>query len=229
MTRAASLCLVLILLVAVGQVGCGPGSAPEPAPSSEEPTTAAAATVPAEEPTPAPSTPTPVPPAEETPTPTSTPVPPLEISSDAFEDQGQIPPRHGLCPDQTNLSPPLSWSNVPPDAQSLALICMDTDADFVHWVIYNVQATATGLSEGVPSLGELDDGALQGPNDYGEMGYGGPCPPPGETHTYVFTLYALDTTLDLPAGTDAQVVLQAAQQHIIAEAALAGSYVWEQP
>ena len=125
-----------------------------------------------------------------------------------------------------NLSPALSWSNVPPDTQSLALVCVDTDADFVHWVIHNIPATATGLPEGVPSDAELEDGSLQGTSDYGELGYGGPCPPPGETHTYVFTLYALDTMLDVPAGADADAVLQAAQAYILAEATVAGSYQW---
>ena len=225
MRRVACLCLVLTLSVAVSQAGCGSAGAPEPAPPLEEPTAVAdQPTAAPDTPAPAPPTPTPVPTAEETPASTSTAVPPLQVSSDSFDHGGEIPPRHGLCPDPTNLTPAIVWSNVPPDAESLALICVDTAVDFVHWVIYNIPPSATGLPEGVPSTAELEDGTVQGPNDYGNIGYGGPCPPAGQTHTYVFTLYALDTALGLPAGADADAVGQAMEGHVLGQAELAGTY-----
>jgi Raf kinase inhibitor-like YbhB/YbcL family protein len=232
MTRVTTLYFVLALFVAFTLAGCGPGGTPEPSAPPPEPTAAPSTpTLPPSEPTTAPNTPTPpsseptpAPSVGETPSPTSTPAPPMEISSTAFEDQGDIPPRHALCPDQDNLSPALDWSHVPPETESLALICVDSAVGFVHWTIYNIPPTATGLIEGVPQLGDLEDGSLQGPNDYGEVGYGGPCPPPGDAHEYVFTLYALDTTLNLPAGADADTVLQAAEGHIIVQAQVAGLY-----
>jgi Raf kinase inhibitor-like YbhB/YbcL family protein len=232
MARVTISCFVLTLLVAFTLAGCGPGGTPEPSAPPQEATAApATATLPPSEPTAAPNTPTPppseptpAPEVEETPSATSTPEPPMEISSTAFEDQGEIPPRHALCPDQANLSPPVDWSHVPPATESLALVCVDSAVGFVHWTIYNIPPSATGLIEGVPQLGDLGDGSLQGPNDYGEVGYGGPCPPPGAPHEYVFTLYALDTTLDLPAGADADTVLQAAEDHIIVQAQVTGLY-----
>jgi Raf kinase inhibitor-like YbhB/YbcL family protein len=228
MTRVASLYVVLALLVALSLAGCGPSAAPEPAAPPEEPPAAPATpTSPPSEPTALPSTPAPPPSEEETPAPTSTPAPPMEMSSTAFEDEGEIPPRHALCPDQENLSPPIDWTNVPPGTESLSLVCVDSAVAFVHWAIYNIPPTASGLAEGVPPLGELEDGSLQGFNDYGEDGYIGPCPPTGETHEYVFTLYALDAMLDLPAGATADSVLRAAVGHILAQARVSGSYVWQ--
>ncbi len=216
----ARLLLALILLAVVGSAGCAPTAVPEPAPPMEEPTSAA-------EPTPAPPTPTAAAPGVESPAPTSTPIPPLQVHSSAFDPGGEIPPRHALCPDQENLSPPLSWSNLPPATASLALVCVDSTVGFVHWTMYNIPPTATGLAEGIPPLSELEDGSLQGPTDYGEVGYGGPCPPTGDTHEYVFTLYALDAMLDLPAGAAADSVLQATEGHVLAQAQVSGSYVWQ--
>jgi len=235
MTRVASVYAVLALFVALSLAGCGPAGTPEPAAPPEEPTAVPGTpTSPPSEPTavpstptPPPSEPTPAPSAEETPAPTSTPAPPMEMSSTAFEDQGEIPPRHALCPDQESLSPPLDWTHVPPGTESLSLVCVDSAVGFVHWTIYNIPPTATGLAEGVPALGDLEDGSLQGPNDYGQVGYGGPCPPTGDTHEYVFTLYALDAMLDIPAGATADSVLQAAEGNILAQARVSGSYVWQ--
>jgi Raf kinase inhibitor-like YbhB/YbcL family protein len=224
MTRVASLYVVLALFVALSLAGCGSTAAPEPgAPTSTPSEPPAVPSTPA----PPPSEPTPAPSVEETPASASTPAPPMEMSSTAFEDEGEIPPRHALCPDQENLSPPIDWTNVPPGTESLSLVCVDSAVAFVHWAIYNIPPTAAGLAEGVPPLGELEDGSLQGFNDYGEDGYIGPCPPTGETHEYVFTLYALDAMLDLPAGATADSVLRAAVGHILAQAQVSGSYVWQ--
>jgi Raf kinase inhibitor-like YbhB/YbcL family protein len=247
MTRIARVCLILILLAAVCLAGCGPAATPGPAPPVEEPTSAPAPTAPAEEPTAAPS---PVPPTatprapEVEPAPTSTPIPPLQVYSSTFDPGGEIPVQytcHGA-----NLSPPLEWSGVPQGAQSLALVMDDPDSQppgFVHWVIYNIPATATGLPEGVPATPSLPDGARQGANDYAPLaeegqtfprgapinrvGYDGPCPP--GAHRYVFKLYALDAVLDLlPESTRAELVA-VMEGHVLGEVELAGVFTPPQP
>jgi Raf kinase inhibitor-like YbhB/YbcL family protein len=243
MTRIASMGLILMLLVAVCQAGCGPAAAPGPAPPVEEPTSAPAPTAPGEEPTvaptPVPPTATPPPPAEEAPAPTSTPVPPLLLSSGAFDAGGEMPVQYSCH--GANLSPPLGWSGVPEGTQSLALIVDDPDSDppgFVHWVIYNIPAAATGLPEGVPPEPSLPDGAQQGKNDFAlfvdegqtfpggapvnRVGYDGPCP--GDTHHYVFKLYALDATLDVLAESTMADLLLAMEGHVLGEAELTGVY-----
>ena len=246
MTRIAPVCLILMLLVATCQAGCGPAAAPEPAPPLEEPTTEAEPTIPAEEPTaapgiptPAPPTPSAAPPAEETPAPTSIPVPPLQMSSGAFEPGGEIPVQYSC--QGANLSPPLEWSGVPDGTQSLALVVDDPDSQppgFVHWVIYNIPPASTGLPEGVPAEATLPDGTRQGANDFAlfadegqtfpggapisRIGYDGPCPP--AAHRYVFTLYALDAALDLAAEATKADLLTAIEGHVLGEAELTGVY-----
>ena len=124
---------------------------------------------------------------------------PLALKSPAFSPGGMIPSKYTCDGDET--SPPLEWSGVPDTAMSLALIVDDPDAPdpaapkrrFVHWVLYNIPPDARGLPEGAGE-GNLPPGALQGANDFAKSGYGGPCPPKGR-HRYVFTLYALDTSL----------------------------------
>jgi len=239
MRRAASLCLVLTLSMAVSQAGCGPAAAPEPAPPGEE------STVPTDQPTAAPDTPTPAPPtttpasAEEAPAPTSTPVPPLQMSSGAFDPGGEIPVQYSC--QGANLSPPLEWSGVPEGTRSLALLVDDPDSDppgFVHWVIYNMPPTSTGLPEGVSAEATLPDGTLQGANDFAvfaeegqtfpggapinRVGYDGPCP--GNTHRYVFTLYTLDAIFDLPAEATRADLLAAMEGRALGEAELTGVY-----
>ena len=149
----------------------------------------------------------------------------MEITSPAFEEGGIIP-RIYSC-DGQDKSPELNWTGVPDGTQSLALILDDPDAPggiFNHWVIFNIPADAAELAESVPKTAELDNGALQGRNRFGTLGYGGPCPPPGSTHRYYFTLYALDTTLDLAGGTSKSQVLAAMEGHILAEAEIMGNY-----
>lgn len=148
----------------------------------------------------------------------------LTITSSAFKEGETIPSRH-TC-DGKDLSPPLSWSGVPANTKSLALISDDPDAPmgtWVHWVLYNVPADTTYLPEGVPTLPELPSGALQGATDFGRPGYGGPCPPSG-THRYFFKLYALDLVLDLKPGATKKELEAAMQGHILAEAQLMGTY-----
>jgi Raf kinase inhibitor-like YbhB/YbcL family protein len=152
----------------------------------------------------------------------------LWIRSKAFED-GQPIPRPYTC-EGGDISPPLAWGSVPAGTRSLVLIVDDPDAPdpaaprmtWVHWVLYDIPATATGLPEAVTPQA-LPRGTLQGLNDWHRTGYGGPCPPVGR-HRYFFKLYALDAALpDLQQPTRAAVE-RAMQGHVIGEARLIGTY-----
>lgn len=149
---------------------------------------------------------------------------PLEVKSSAFSEGGMIPSQY-TC-DGTNVSPPLSWSGVPANAKSLALICDDPDAPagvWVHWVVYDLPSSANGLPEAVPPRDEISGGGRQGKNDFRKTGYGGPCPP-GGTHRYVFTLFALDRELGLGAGATKAQLSAAMKGHVLAEGRLTGKY-----
>ncbi len=154
----------------------------------------------------------------------------MELASPAFAERSAIPVKY-TC-DGEDLSPPLQWRNVPQGTKSLALIGDDPDAPgrtFVHWVVYNIPPTAEGLPEGVPAAEALSDGARQGTNDFRRIGYGGPCPPAGKSHRYVFKLYALDVELSLPPGATAQDLVKAMEGHILAEGRLIGMYQRKSP
>ena len=149
----------------------------------------------------------------------------LSVSSAAFQE-GEVIPAKYTCQGQ-DISPPLTWSEPPAGTQSLSLIVDDPDAPvgvFTHWVIFNIPADSRGLSEAVPTQAELPSGALQGKNDFGRMGYAGPCPPSGRTHRYQFTVYALDSRLDLTAGVAKTQLLTAMQGHVLAQGELSGRY-----
>jgi Raf kinase inhibitor-like YbhB/YbcL family protein len=148
----------------------------------------------------------------------------LRIQSSSFADGGAIPSRY-TC-DGRNGSPELDFSGVPAGTKSLALICDDPDAPsgvWVHWVIFDLPASTAKLPESAPAGAKPPAGGLQGKNDFGKLGYGGPCPPSG-THRYEFKLYALDTELKLPAGSSKAQVVSAMQGHVLAEAKLTGKY-----
>lgn len=148
----------------------------------------------------------------------------FEIKSAAFQNNASIPSRH-TC-DGANLSPALSWTDPPEGTESYALIMDDPDAPvgtFVHWVLYNLPASARQLPEGVPRNDDVQGGP-QGLNDFSQTGYGGPCPPRGKPHRYFFKLYALDTKLDLPAGARKKDVEQAMKGHVLAESQWMGRY-----
>lgn len=152
----------------------------------------------------------------------------LELTSTAFRNNGDIPRRH-TC-DGQDISPPLSWTGVPDRTRSLALIVDDPDAPdpaapkrtWVHWVLYNIPASAEGVAENCGLRGGFDD-ALDGENDWGRAGYGGPCPPIGR-HRYFHKLYALDTVLPDLGSADKARVTSAMQGHVLAEATLIGGY-----
>jgi Raf kinase inhibitor-like YbhB/YbcL family protein len=151
----------------------------------------------------------------------------LTLVSGAFAPGASIPSVY-TC-EGKDISPPLAWSGVPPGTKSLVLIVDDPDAPdpasprvtWVHWVLYNLPATSTGLAEAVKP-GALPAGTREGVNDWGRTGYGGPCPPVGR-HRYVHKLYALDTLLQLDRANKAAVE-QAMQGHILGEATLIGTY-----
>lgn len=156
----------------------------------------------------------------EEPTPQATPAGPFSLTSSAFNEGGSIP-RQYTC-DGQDASPPLEWSGAPDGIMTLALVVTDPDAnDFVHWVVFNVEA---GNSGGFPTgFSSSPDGPPQGRNSFGKIGYGGPCPPSG-THHYVFRLLALDTALPLTGAPRANDVLAAARGHILGEAKLIATY-----
>jgi Raf kinase inhibitor-like YbhB/YbcL family protein len=152
----------------------------------------------------------------------------MSITSAAFGPDGAIPARY-TC-EGSDVSPPLAWQGVPEAAKSLALIVDDPDAPdpaaprmtWVHWVLYNLDPAAAGLPEGA-AMSALPRGTLEGVNDWGRTGYGGPCPPIGR-HRYFHKLYALDTVLsDLRRPTKAALE-KAMQGHVLAQATLVGTY-----
>ena len=149
----------------------------------------------------------------------------IELSSTAFDEEANIPKQY--TGDGKNVSPPLRWSDPPPETKSFALICDDPDAPrgtWVHWVLFNLPAEKRQLEESVPAQKGLDEGAKQGKNDFGKVGYGGPSPPAGKPHRYFFKLYALDTTLDLAPEATKDQLLAAMKGHVLAEGQLMGRY-----
>jgi Raf kinase inhibitor-like YbhB/YbcL family protein len=152
--------------------------------------------------------------------------PSFQLSSTAFSS-GQAIPKSFTC-DGANISPQLSWTGAPSTTQSFALIMDDPDAPagtWVHWVLYDVPFNTRELAENVPTRQELSDGTRQGRNDFNKLGYGGPCPPSGNAHRYLFKLYALDAKrLNLRLGASKTDLEHAIQGHILAQTELAGRY-----
>ncbi|HEY1264356.1 MAG TPA: YbhB/YbcL family Raf kinase inhibitor-like protein [Terriglobales bacterium] len=149
----------------------------------------------------------------------------FSISSTAFQSGGTIP-RKFSC-EGSDVSPEISWTDPPSGTVSLVLIADDPDAPagtWTHWVLFDLPPGKRQLAENVSKVGELPAGGRQGKNDFGKIGYGGPCPPPGKPHRYLFKLYALDRKLDLRAGAGKSEVEQAMQGHILAQAELVGQY-----
>ena len=156
----------------------------------------------------------------------------IQISSSAFANGQQIPKKY--TGEGQDISPPLAWSNLPEKTQELVLICDDPDAPthdpWVHWLIYKIPASLTGLPEGVPQQPRLKTppGTLQGQNSWPKghnIGYRGPMPPPGHgTHHYRFTLYALEAKLVAEPGLDKNPLLQELEGHVLAQGQLVGTY-----
>jgi Raf kinase inhibitor-like YbhB/YbcL family protein len=148
----------------------------------------------------------------------------MKLESSAFSANGLIPPKY-TC-DGQDISPPLSWDEPPAETQSLALIVDDPDAPgriFVHWVLYDIPPQVRQLTEKIAPQKTLPNGGIQGKNDFGKFGYGGPCPPSG-THRYFFKLYALDRPLELASAATKDQLEAAMDGHILAAAELIGRY-----
>jgi Raf kinase inhibitor-like YbhB/YbcL family protein len=151
---------------------------------------------------------------------------PLSVSTTVFDDGGPIPERYtGVGED---VSPTLTVESVPTDAETLAIVMDDPDANnYLHWLIWNIPADRGEMPEGVPQTETVDslDGARQGTNDFGELGYRGPFPPPDDgPHTYRFTTYAVDTTLDVEPGAGRDVLESALDGHVVDRHAFPGEF-----
>ena len=146
----------------------------------------------------------------------------MRLTSSAFADGAMIP-RRFTC-DGQDLSPPLAWADVPNNVRSFVLLCDDPDAPggtWHHWAVYDIPRDRAMLPEGVALS---DDDFKQATNDFSRVGYGGPCPPPGNPHRYFFKLYALDAKLNLKAGVTKPDVERAMKGHTLAHAELIGRY-----
>jgi Raf kinase inhibitor-like YbhB/YbcL family protein len=148
----------------------------------------------------------------------------LKVTSTSFTQGAMIPFRYSC--DGTDMSPQLSWTNGPVGTKSYALISDDPDAPagtWVHWVMYNIPVGVTSLREDVPKGKQMENGALQGKNDFGSYGYRGPCPP-GGTHRYCFKIYALDILIGVGPGLTKKQLLKEMEKHILAQGELVGKY-----
>jgi Raf kinase inhibitor-like YbhB/YbcL family protein len=149
----------------------------------------------------------------------------FHLTTSAFENGAMIP-KEFTC-DGPDISPPLTWTEPPRGTKSFALIVDDPDAPsgtWVHWVLYEVPADTHELSEGVRRDRQLSNGALQGRNDFGKIGYNGPCPPKGGPHRYFFKLYALDARTNLKAGASKGDLERAMKGHILAQTEIIGRF-----
>jgi Raf kinase inhibitor-like YbhB/YbcL family protein len=160
----------------------------------------------------------------------------IALSSPAFRDGGALPTRF-TC-DGRDVSPPLSWTDVPEGARSLVLVVSDPDAPrgtFSHWVVFNLPPDLNELQEGIGPGGSIgsvagasDTNPTQGTNGFNNAGYNGPCPPQGSAHHYVFQIYALDTVLALDESANREQILEALEGHVLAEGRLTAVFSREQ-
>jgi Raf kinase inhibitor-like YbhB/YbcL family protein len=148
----------------------------------------------------------------------------FELKSQAFKARESIPAKY-TCMGK-DVSPGLSWTGAPPNTRSYAIICDDPDAPmgtWVHWVYYDIPPSASSLPEGMSVDAKPPPGGTSGVNDFGKLGYGGPCPPSG-THRYFFKLYALDKVLGLVPRASKADLEKAMQGHILAKTELMGTF-----
>lgn len=145
----------------------------------------------------------------------------ITVTSSAFAQGAAIPARY-TC-GGADVSPPLAWSGVPAGAKSVALTMVDPDAPgraFTHWVLFNMPAATSSLPEGGP----LPAGSVEGRNDFGGIGYRGPCPPSGRPHHYHVAVYALDTSPRLDRGATEPAFAGAIRGHVVASGELVGTF-----
>jgi hypothetical protein len=144
----------------------------------------------------------------------------MSIQVTSIFNDGDMIPQVYTC-DGGNVSPPLSWTGIPGNTTSLALIMDDPDAPggtWVHWVLYNLPPDLSGIEQG------KSGGGTVGINDFKRLGYGGPCPPKGTTHRYYMRVYALDMMLDLKSGATKAQVESLMRGHILAQGQLVGKF-----
>ncbi len=147
----------------------------------------------------------------------------LRITSPAFKGGARIPLKY-TC-EGINVSPPLQWNQMSGEVKSVVLIADDPDAPsktWAHWVLYNLDPQINQLDEDFSN--SVRGGALKGRNDFGNVGYGGPCPPANQVHRYYFRLYALDKRLDVEPGATRDQVLKAMSGSILGQTELIGTY-----
>ena len=148
----------------------------------------------------------------------------LNLTSLSFKNGELIPPKY-TC-DGKNISPALSWDKPSNEIKRFAIIVEDPDSPggtFVHWVVYNIPSNIKSLPEDITPIKNIPDEVLLGTNNFGHIGYGGPCPPLG-THRYTFKIYGLSNVVHLEAGAEKGELMRAMQKYIIAEGELLGKY-----
>lgn len=150
----------------------------------------------------------------------------FKLTSDAFANGQSIPAKYSCV--GKNISPALAWTEPPASTGSFALIVEDPDAPggtWTHWVLFNIPADRRSLEEDLPITGKnVDPNAIYvGKNSWGDIGYGGPCPPSG-THRYFFKLYALDAVISLLPGATKEQLLKEMKDHTLAQAELMGTF-----
>lgn len=147
------------------------------------------------------------------------------LRSSAF-GHGETMPRQYTA-DGPDLSPPLEWGDVPEGVAGFALLVTDPDAprgEWTHWLVWDLPKTTRSLAQNVRRARHLEDGSRQGTNDFKKLGWGGPSPPRGPAHRYVFRLCALSSKLELEAGSDRATVEAALKSHVLTDATLIGVY-----
>ena len=148
----------------------------------------------------------------------------LAVFSASFENGASIPARY-TCNGE-DISPQISWATPPAGTQSMAIIMDDLNSQpglFTHWIVYNIPAESRELKEDIPTYSRLEDGTLQGANDFNRIGYDGPCPPSG-MHRYRFNVYALNTMLELEAEATKELLTEAMEGHVLARGIITGTY-----
>lgn len=149
----------------------------------------------------------------------------INVSSMGFKDGGALPKE--FTADGADVSPPLSWDKPPAGTKSLALSCEDPDASrgsWWHWIIFNIPPSQTQLTRTIPHVPSFADGTTQGTNDFKKLGYNGPAPPPGKVHHYIFKLVALNSKLNLRAGSSKDEYTRAIAGHVIGSGQTTGTY-----
>ena len=148
----------------------------------------------------------------------------IEMESDVVQPGATIPKKYSC--DGEDVSPSLSWRKIPSNTRELVLICDDPDAPmgtWVHWVVYGISPETTGLPENIARK-DTTAGLMQGKNSFGNIGYGGPCPPKGKPHRYFFKLYAVDKVTDSKPGASKADIMKIIEGHILAQGELMGTY-----